>query len=119
VWYDSPMKRLLLLVAGLALTAMVLSPNGVHTLPTITGTGAAVALSTEFQSIGAYCQIIADPSNASAVMYGDSTVTATRGLRIAAGGGYNTPTCNTCSCTPGSQYVYVANGDKVYPAFGN
>lgn len=111
----SPMKRLLILIAFIVLAA---SAN-VHTLATITGAGAAVQISTDTTTRATWIQIITPSSNAAAVMFGDSTTSATRGLAIAAGGGYNTPTCGTCTYTLAATYVYVANGDKVYVAFGD
>jgi hypothetical protein len=91
--------------------------NVVNLAP-ITGAGATVAISSSAARAN-WIQVIAPSGNASNVMFGDSTTTATTGLPIAPGAGYNTPTCANCVYTPSAHFVYVANGDKAYLAFGN
>ncbi len=108
------MKRLLLL-----LFLLLPCVADVHTIATITGSGATVAISTDTTTRAVWIQVIADSGNGAKIFFGDSTVTATRGLPIAAGAGYNTPTCSTCVYTLASHYAYIANGDKLYVAFGN
>lgn len=85
----------------------------------VTGTGAAVALTTNTQTLCSYIQIIAPAANSAVVRFGDSTVSATVGLPIAAGGGYNTPVIPGSKYAMSAQYVYVANNDKVDFACGN
>src|SRR6266702_1977275 len=92
---------------------------GIHTIATITGANAAVAISTDSTARASWVQVIAGSSNSGSVMFGDSTVSSTQGLPIAAGGGYNTPACNTCVYTLNAVYVYVWTGDKAYVACGN
>ena len=116
------MKHLGRLLFAVLLCAGFLKPN-VHTLATITGTGATVQISTDTTTQVAWIQVITPCStafcNSANVMFGDSTVNATTGLPVAPGGGYNTPVCSTCSYTLAAHYVYVANGDKAYIAFGD
>lgn len=108
------MKRLLLLLALLFPCS-----GNIHTIATITGTGETVALSTSTTTRAKWIQIITPSTNSAAVYFGDSTVTATTGLPIAAGAGYNTPACESCTYTLSATYVYIANGDKAYVAFGD
>lgn len=108
------MKRFVLLLALLLPCAA-----NVHNLATITGTGATVQISTDITTRATWIQVIAPSSNSAVVYFGDSTVTATRGLPIAAGGGYNTPPCSSCVYTLAAHYAYIANGDKINVAFGN
>lgn len=91
----------------------------INSLADITGTGVTVQISTNTSARPAWVQLIAPSGNAAVVRFGDSTTSATVGLPIAAGGGYNTPVCSTCSYTLAGMYVYVANGDKVSIAWGN
>ena len=86
-------------------------------LAPITGTGATVAISSS-NARASWIQVIAPSTNAANVMFGDSTTTISTGLPIAAGAGYSTPTCPSCVYTPSAHYVYLANGDKAYLAFG-
>lgn len=92
-----------------------------HNIGTVTGSGTTVKISTDAATRCSYIQIVADSSNGSPVYFGDSTTAngTAGGVQIAAGGGYNTPTCSTCVYIPANHYVYVANGDKVYAACGN
>lgn len=106
--------RLVLLLAALCLP---LRPN-VHPLAEITGTGAAVQVSTS-PARAKWIQIIADKGNSAEVWFGDSTVAIGVGLKIPAGGGYNTPTCDQCIYTPAAHWIYIANGDKVTLAWGD
>lgn len=90
----------------------------VANLAPIAGSGATVQISTSVARAN-WIQVIAPSTNVANVNFGDSTTTITTGLPIAPGGGYNTPTCDDCIYTPAAHYVYVANGDKAYVAFGN
>jgi hypothetical protein len=90
---------------------------GVTNVAPITGTGATVQISTS-QARANWIQVIAASGNSAAVMFGDSTTTSTTGLPVAAGGGYSTPTCGQCFYVPASHYVYIANNDKAYIAYG-
>lgn len=112
------MKHLGRLVLSLLLCAGFVRPN-INTLATISGTGAAVQISTDTQTRATWIQVYAPVTNVSNVMFGDSQTSATRGLPVTPGNGYNTPTCSTCVYTLGATYVYVASGDKAYIAFGN
>ena len=108
----------------LALTlAAPLGMANLHPIPWITGSGAAVqicaSIPTACAARAAWIQVITPSTNAATVQFGDSTVSTTAGLPIAAGAGYNTPTCPNCIYTLGSHWVYVANGDKVYLAWGD
>ena len=106
--------RLLFLPVLLAVPAK----SNLHTIATITGAGATVQISS-LTVQASFIQIIADSTNSAAVYFGDSTTVNGTGLRIAAGGGYNTPACDRCVYTPASHYVYVALNDKVYVAWGD
>jgi hypothetical protein len=90
----------------------------VANLPPISGSNATVKISTSTARAN-WIQIITPSANTNSVMFGDSTTTATTGLPIAPGGGYNTPTCANCLYTPAAHFVYVSSGDKAYAAFGN
>jgi len=94
----------ILLLAAIVLTATV------KTRTEITGTGAAVQVASSGSAL--WVQVVADPGNSSPVRLGDSTVTATSGVRVAPGGGQMLPYKGDFY-TLSSIYVYVANGDKV------
>ena len=109
------MKRLTLML----ILALAPSAANIHTIATISGSGAKVQISTDSQTRAKWIQVIADSGNSAKVFFGDSTVSATTGLPIAAGAGYNTPACQSCVYTLSATYVYVGSGDKVYVAFGD
>ncbi len=109
------MKRIPILLALLGLYASA----EIHTLATITGSGAKVALSTNTKTKASWIQIITDPGNTDPVYFGDSTVASGTGLQIAKGAGYNTPPCSSCVYSLAATYIYVSNNDKAYIAFGN
>ena len=110
------MKRLVILFLLAAIAAV---PMTFITLPDITGTGAVVTLSTNAIRVQ-WVQIISDSTNAAAMRFGEcSVVSATRGLKIAAGGGYNTPVVLADPYVLSQLCLYVANGDKAYVACGN
>ena len=109
------MKRILVLLALVAFCAT----GEIHTVATITGSGAKVALSTNTKTKAAWIQIIADAGNTDPVYFGDSTVASGTGLPIAKGAGYNTPPCGTCVFSLAATYIYISNNDKAYVAFGN
>ena len=90
----------------------------VSNLTPIAGSSATVRISTSTARAN-WIQIISPSTNANTIMFGDSTTSATTGLPIAPGGGYNTPTCPNCLYTPNAHYVYVVTGDTAYLAFGN
>ncbi len=108
------MKRLLAL-----LIFLLPCQANLHTIATITGTATTVQISTDALTRAKWVQVIADSGNGAKVFFGDSTVTATRGLPIAAGGGYSTPSCDSCIYTLSTMYAYLAQGDKIYVAFGD
>ena len=110
------MKTRLLLRFALALTLACASLATVGTTTEITGTAAAVPIASSGSAL--WVQLIADPSNASAVRVGDSTVTATRGARVAPGGGLLLPVKGDYYSLA-SIYVYVATGDKVSVLWAN
>lgn len=105
-------------ILALTLLAPLLLAN-IHTVATISGSSSAVAIVPGSVARASWIQCVAPSTNASTVQFGDSTVSATVGLPIAAGGGYNTPSCPNCIYNPGATYVYVASGDNVYCAWGD
>ena len=112
------MRRLAFVLALLALGALP-SRSNLHPLADFTGAGAAVQLSTNANIKAKWIQVIADPGNSAAIRFGDATTSATVGLSIAKGAGYNTPTCGNCVYQLTAHYLYIANGDKVYVAWGD
>lgn len=119
------MKRFLLSI-GLLIASIATGANTLVTLTDITGSGAAVQLSTACPSTTPSCsstalidwiQIIAPSGNSAVVRFGDSTVSSSNGLPIAAGGGYTTLYHLGSPYTLGQFYVYIANGDKVSAAY--
>ncbi len=71
----------------------VLAFANIHTVATISGANAAVAVVPGLTTRAAWIQCVAPTTNTNPVYFGDSTVTSSRGIPIAPGGGYNTPTC--------------------------
>lgn len=107
---------LLFLLASLQVEA------NVNTLKDIVGTGATVQISNNASARPMWVQLVTKSGvggNTADVRFGDSTTSATVGLPIPPGGGYNTPVCSACSYTLSGMYVYVAVGDKVSIAWGN
>jgi hypothetical protein len=117
---ETKMKTKLCLTAALlALLASALLA-GLHTRTEITGTDAAVQLSTTGTAV--WVQIIAGSGNASPVRVGDSTVTATSGVRLVPGSGQMLPPLGgaySATYSLNAIYVYVANGDKVSVLWGD
>lgn len=105
-----------------ALLALVVTPgrSDIHTIADITGTGATVQIATT-STRASWIQIIAPSTNSAVVRFGDSTVSVTRGLPIAAGGGYCTliEVPNQRGYNLSLTYVYVAVGDKASIAWGD
>jgi hypothetical protein len=102
---------------ALALLAPILLGN-IHTVATITGAGAAVAIVPGAQYRAAYIQCVAPSTNTNNVYFGDSTVTSTSGIPIAPGGGYNTPVTGT-PYSLSATYVYISNSDVANCAWGD
>ena len=111
------MKHLGRIALALLLFVGVMKPTNVHPLPKITGSSTQVQLSTVAISCK-WIQVIAPSGNTNSVFFGDSTTSATVGLPIAPGGGYNTPTCDSCTYVLSGAYVYVSSGDSAYVAYG-
>lgn len=109
------MKRFLVLLLLLALCATA----NIHTIATITGTGAAVQVSTNVTTKCTWIQVTADSGNSANVFVGDSTVTSSRGQPVTKGNFYVTPTCDHCVYTLAATWVYIGNGDKIYVAYGD
>ena len=103
----------------LALLFCGVLPSAINTLADISGSSTTVQLSTSPNTVCKWIQVIAPPGNANAVRFGDSTTSPTKGLPIAPGGGYNTPSCDTCVYPLSAAYVYVVSGDKASVACGN
>lgn len=101
----------------LLLVLCVLAQPGINTLADISGSSSPVALGTSSQN-ALWIQCIAPSTNTNAVRFGDSTVSSTRGLPIAPGGGYNTPAMQGRGYSLANTYVYVATGDKLSCAYG-
>ena len=119
-------KDIAFLFAVLALLAMVFHApvppvyaqpgNGtVATLADITGTGAAVQISAS--GTARWVQFIAPTTNTAVVRCGDSNVSTSRGLPIAAGAGQFFP-FQAQVYNLSSIYCYIANGDKISIALG-
>src|SRR5689334_3478682 len=102
------MKRL----AFLILLALVPGAANIHTVATFTGTAAKVCISTDTTTRAKWIQVVTPAANSAVVRFGDSTVSATTGLPIAAGAGYNTPACESCIYQLAATCMYIANGDK-------
>lgn len=91
----------------------------------VTGTGAAVQIATS--GTARWVQVLAVTGNAATVNCGDSNVSTTRGILIAAGGGFMFPqispdqrqNVNQRYYSLSTLYCYVANGDKVNFVWGN
>lgn len=93
------------------------------TIAEVTGAGAAVQFATAGRA--RWVQVIALSTNGAVIRCGDSNVSSTRGLPVAAGGGFMFPaiTVDTRESTAqhfydlSSLYCYVANGDKIDIAY--
>ena len=108
------------LFCGLILFAAVIKPSAVHNLTPISGAGATVPITTSSCAVRAdWIQVLAPSGNSAVVWFGDSTTSGSSGLPIAAGGGYNTPVVPGSPYNLCNHYVYVANGDTAYVAYGN
>jgi hypothetical protein len=119
------MKKLFLLLL-LLIASVATGTNTWVTMADITGSAAAVQISTDCPATTPSCsattqidyiQIIADKSNSAVVRFGDSTVSSTVGLPIAAGGGYTTLFHLGSPYTLGNFYVYIASMDVVHVAY--
>lgn len=89
-----------------------------YTMADITGTGAAVRIQTS--GTARWVEIVAQAGNAANVRFGDSAVTAARGIPIVPGAGQFLPFIPPRTGMNASNlydlssiYVYVASGDKV------
>lgn len=101
---------------GILLALIVSLAWAVGTSADITGTNARVQLAES--GTARWVQVVADPANSSAVRVGDYAVSATRGVRVAPGGGFLFP--------PQAQpyelryiYLYIATDDRVSVVWGN
>jgi len=98
------------LVLLFALTCFAQQVSVLATLPDITGTGAAVALTPGTHTYARWIQISCPVGNAGVVYWGDSNVSASRGASISAGGGKFIPYgVNDLSTI----YVFATTGDIV------
>jgi len=96
------------------LLAFLLSAQTLIVVPAeITCDSAAHAVSTS--GLALWVQLIAPSTNSAVVRFGDSSVSATRGFPIAAGGGYNTPVVSQGSPRYDltKLFYYCTTGDKV------
>lgn len=93
----------------------------IHTLPDVTGTGVAVALSSiPYQA--RWVKINALSTNGADVRLGDSATSASQGLAIPKGTGELLPGISDtfgASYALTGVYVYIANGDKISIAYGD
>jgi len=108
----STKRRFLFLLLLFSVFLMAGSPGG-----DITGTGATVQIASSGSA--RWVQIIADSTNSAVVRTDqDSSVSATVGLKIPAGGGFLYPPQGQNYRLAGI-YVYIANGDKISVIWGN
>ena len=97
----------------------------VSTRAEVTGAAAAVAINSSGNA--RWIQVIALTGNSAAIRCGDSNVSASRGLPIAAGGGFMFPPLPPDSRESTMQtrynlanvYCYIGTGDKADFAWGN
>ena len=119
---------LLALVVMTAIKAPVEAQGGlvvVTSAAQVTGTGAAVQLASS--GTARWIQVLAPTTNSATVNCGDSSVSTTRGILIAAGGGFMFPqiapderqAVNQRYYSLSTTYCYVANGDKMNVIWGN
>lgn len=115
-WLWDPFGRVASAQGGLV---VVTSPADVS------GSSTAVQIATS--GTARWIQVIAPAANSNVVRCGDSTVTATRGLPIAAGGGFMFPTIppdtrqavNQHYYSLSTVYCFISSGDKASFAWGN
>ena len=112
------MKHLVRLALPLATLIVPVHP-AIHTLANISGTSAVVALASSGSDVARWIQVSAPSGNAAHIRFGDSATSSTRGIDIAPGGAYSTPTCQTCQYPLTGTYIYVATGDTASVAWGN
>lgn len=122
------MKRVALLLV--ALSVAVFSQVSPVSVPDIAGTGVAASVASVLPAQGIpdpgtvrFIQFVAPASNTGTVRVGDSKITTTRGIPLAAGAGYNTPTwcsgsINDCKTYTAAWYFLVQSGDKVSIVLG-
>lgn len=103
------MKKLLLtlIVAGLCFAQGV----AISTAPDITGSASTVVLLSTHR-YARTIQIVAPTTNTSAIRWGDTSTTSTRGAVIPPGNGQFFPQIGL-PYDLNTIYVYVASGDKV------
>lgn len=112
-------KRKLILGFLLILALGTRAHGGIHNVATINGTSSAVAIVAGSPDQAKWIQVIAPSGNSSTVRFGDSTTSATVGLPIVAGAGYNTPPCDSCVYPLSGTFIYVATGDTASVSWGN
>ena len=123
---------MLILGAALSPCFLLFAPPSVEaqkaalgTIADISGSGSAVKLATSGSAH--WIQFTAPTGNASAVRYGDSNVSSSRGAIIAAGGGDLLPVLHVPGGGQASDslyqfstiYVYIASGDSLSVTWGN
>ncbi len=122
------MKRIALLM--LALSVVLFSQVSPVSVPDIAGTGVAASVASVLPAQGIadpgtvrFIQFVAPASNTGTVRVGDSKISTTRGIPLAAGAGHNAPTVcsgsiNDCKTYTAAWYFLVAAGDKVSIVIG-
>ena len=119
------MKHFRSAVLFLALTVITAAQTAtIATLPTITGDGAAHQLATSGSA--RWVQFVATTGNAAAVRVGDSLTSATRGIPVAAGGGWLFPPMPVDTRMSGQAslyklstiYYYAASSDTLNVVIG-
>lgn len=85
----------------------------------ITGTGAAVALQAS-STRARWVQIVCLTGNSAVVRVGDSSVTASRGIAVAAGSGFMFPIQQSTNqyYDVSTLYAYIGSNDKVTIIWG-
>ncbi len=104
------MKKLLVLLIALAI--LPIKAGDIHTRK-ITGTAAAVALSTTHVNVR-WIQLQVPSGNGSNVLFGDETTSSTVGSLLVAGSGQMLPPTSQGGKDLAQIFVYVANSDIVY-----
>jgi hypothetical protein len=125
LYMETTMYRVLSILSILALLlllAISLSGQDVITwvtLPDVSGSGKAVALSSS-SSMVRLCQLQAPSTNTSDVQWGDSNISTSRGSAIPPGAGQFVPPVGSSYSTGGAlkfdlskTYVLVQTGDKL------
>jgi hypothetical protein len=126
----SAIKRVVLMVVALAFMAAPIwcqTPATVTTFADVTLSGSVQQVSTAVSSTAScrWVLFVALPANVAAVRVGDSNVSATRGIPVAASGGVIPPMSAQGSSAMGyvyplaGLYVFGTSGDQVSITCGN